>query len=343
MREVVCYAEEWNKEAAQCYARMVGITGKTRMELVRDGLPYEEIAEMREAGMIPLVVDNAINPALKDRFFGNPQIAHFVDHTYLPGGKHESPVLHTIGTTSHGLSMLGDLGERNLSAMQEGRSAAQRRILGAQALTYVDMERILHSPQWKHIRLHALGPRGTNIVQASEQYLASKGIGPNRGEVVVHPTGIEPMEYAELAAKEAQDRGVLPLHMECAVYYREADLYRDRMREVVFADHHYMPLDEMQLAARQGENEGTVIASHPSPVPLLNPLLHGGYATYQKATSNASAAEAVAAHQADLCITTESGRRRSGLEKIHSFGSPMMIFTIGTPLTNDQLRASLRA
>jgi hypothetical protein len=45
-----------------------------------------------------------------------------------------------------------------------------------------------------------------------------------------------------------------------------------------------------------------------------------------KADSNAEAAVRCAAGEAEACITTESARRLYGLVKLHSFGSPEMVF-----------------
>ena len=45
--------------------------------------------------------------------------------------------------------------------------------------------------------------------------------------------------------------------------------------------------------------------------------------------SNAQAADQVVAGEVELCITTEAARESRGLVKLHSFGSPPMVFFYG--------------
>jgi len=61
-----------------------------------------------------------------------------------------------------------------------------------------------------------------------------------------------------------------------------------------------------------------------------------------KATSNSAAAQMVVTGEADACITTGSGLNETpSLVSRHVFGSPVWLFTIGTPLDQSQLQEYL--
>lgn len=344
IREVVCFSEPEREEGAQLYGDVLGIRNKLTI-VVCDGIPYDEIAAIRTKGILPIFLDSAINPDLKSRFFRNPSVMGFVDHHYVRARDGLSSLeLQTVGATEHGLQSLSLDHEAPLRLLQKERSRQIKHVIGEDVFTYLDLREALRSSHVSHIRMHALGPAGTNIHQASERYIARHGL-TEKTELIVHDRGIEPPEYAECAAREKEE-GVLPLHMECAVYYGMRELFCKRMHEAVFADHEYMPLDEMQLAANNHSpknDEILKLASHPSPVDLVHPWLRSGTVQHQKASSNADAALQVCDGVADVCITTESARRLYGLEKIHSFGSPMMVFTVGTPYSTEELRSRLGA
>lgn len=333
------FHEPATEQAAEIYARIVGIEGKCKLK-AHDVLPHDEITDLRADGVVPLFMNTALNSNLRHRFFGNPGVVGFADHQYVPSqSEHASPELATIGTTEHGLGILSaHASHADLQGLQRERNERMHALLGPDMFTHIDMRDLLQSPKARSVRIHALGPQGTNIQQVADQYVELHGL-QDRATVVVHDRGVEPMQYAELAAREMED-GVLPLHIECAVYYGMRDLYQQRMQELVFADHHYMPLDSMQLAARGAlpDQEMLRLASHPSPIGLVDPWLQAGVAQHQKASSNSDAAAQVVDGNADACITTESGRVQYNLQQIQDFGRPMMIFTLGTPYDADTLR-----
>jgi hypothetical protein len=205
---------------------------------------------------------------------------------------------------------------------------------------------VVRSPAVREVRLHALGPAGTNIAQACEHFIVREGIA-DKTTLIVHDRKIEPREYAAIARSEVRP-GVLPLHVECAVYYGLRDLYDERPDEVIFASQLYMPLDTMQLACRDlrgldARRGSLVIASHPSPLGLVKPLFAAGVVVHRHASSNADAAAMVRLGDADLCITTEAAGRRHGLHTLHRFGSPTMLFTIAASVTDRVLRDYLLA
>jgi len=353
IREIRCSCEPSQAEAAAVYAQVLGIRRKFQIVESPSGIPYAELAADRTPGVVPLFVDSAINPMLADRFFRHPEVVHFADHQYMPAEDRGTLMLHTVGTTAHGLQQL-PRPSTDLAALQRERSARAHELLGDDLPTCYDIRDLLASDQVRRVRLHALGPRGTNIQQASEQYIDALGL-QSKADLLVHPRGVTPVQYAEMARQDMAE-GVVPLHMECAVYFGMANLYRQRVREnleLLLADHHYMPLDEMQLAgngALAREDDGMLrIASHGSPKPLVAPWIEGDAAPAVciDATSNAAAADMVRGGEAELCITTESGRKggpdQSELTKAHSFGSPMMVFTLGTPYTLRDLRTRFGA
>ena len=135
--------------------------------------------------------------------------------------------------------------------------------------------------------------------------------------------------------------------MECAVYYNQWRLWQERGKnEIIFADHHYMPLDKMMVVGKKDlsyllKKEKIIIATHPSPQSLVRKWLDLADVDWIKATSNSAAAEMVAEGKADLCITTSQGlaalqnkldelEDEDRLEEIHNCGSPMMVFTVAT-------------
>jgi hypothetical protein len=173
----------------------------------------------------------------------------------------------------------------------------------------------------------ALGPLGNNIEQASVLWLKNMGV-ENKGEVVLGETP----EVCLATARSITEEGVVSVFWTCAVYYDENKFFFGNPDVFPFFFQQVMPLDEMQLATtpalatvlmdRSNIPAGWTIASHPSPAPLVDKLdcqviLHN---------SNAASAVACSKCEVDLCITTESARQKYGLVKLHSFGSPIMVF-----------------
>ncbi len=344
IRQVVAYCEESTREGAERYARVVGVAQKTRYEVLNGILPHHAAAEDVREGTVPLILESARNPTLKDRFFTDPdeRVHHFVDHNYVPSELDEGLDLQTVGTTEHGLAQLNvrPAQPQNVRVAIADRQKGLHRELGPKAMTYVDFRRVLARAVGT-VPIHALGPAGTNIEKAALLY--SHTIPGSKAYVEVHPSGVEPMQYAGMASREATP-GVVPLHMECAVYYDMARLREMRKGETTFADHQHMPLIPMLLATNLSEEElaresEIIVASHPSPLPLVHRLIEDGTLHHLKASSNSDAALKVDERLAQTCITTRAALREYGLREIFDFGSPNMIFTLGTPLSPEQLRS----
>jgi len=339
---VLLFVDSHTQKGGEMYREVISAP-KMQIEFAED--PIRAAEENQNEENISLFVTSAIDPKLKDNMFKpRPKGGQLlVDHSYTNDSSHESPQLFPIGITEKGLKeVLPRMEERNLIPnLVAERSRHIREVVGNDIIPYGDFRQLFHHEGVQEIRIHALGPEGTNISQVATKYIRDHNIAKKTTRIV-HPAGIEPLEYAEWAREDKRE-GVLPLHIECAVFYGMRELYRQRCNEIVFADHHSMLLDEMQLAIRQGfqlhfsSQEKIKIAAHPSPEPLLEPWISSGIAEWVRASSNSAAAEMVAHGEADACITTESGRIRSDLEKWFSFGSPMMLFTLGTPYTQEEL------
>jgi len=190
-----------------------------------------------------------------------------------------------------------------------------------------EIARILVSSAVREVRCFALGPAGTNIAQACERWLRRLGI-EDKSTMTLCPT---PEDSVVAARREtAPERGILGIFWTCAVFDREKEVFFKNPDVYPFFVQEIMLLDEMQLATRPelaAVYDGAIpahwrIASHPSPAPLLEMLP----STVRLARSNADAAEICAAGETEACITTESARQIHGLVKIHSFGSPPMVF-----------------
>lgn len=343
---VICLTSAENANVARDYGYIIG----REIAVVSVDNPIQEAIQLKTDGEIPLVFHSATDPILNEKMFADgPRLGQLLmGHLYVPTANHKSPSLYAIGVANQGINILARsiVHTDDLGSIKKQMESRRRDILG-ENLSNSDFRRILQSPSVYKVIAHALGPKGTNISQAMEQYVKSLGI-EGKTDLIVHPKGIEPMEYAEMARSEVEP-GVIPIHMECAVYYDMAKLFDQRTNEVVFADHHYMPLDVMQLASITDIEELAAgrkmrIATHPSPKPLIDPWVNSGNAEWIKATSNSAAAQMVISSEADACITTGSGLREAqGLTSRHVFGSPIMLFTIATPLNQEQLRWYLRA
>lgn len=341
--EVVCFSEPGETEKAEVYSEVIG--REFRHETAED--PLQAAREVDQEGVVPLVLTSAIDPELKEKFFRNPDFGKlFADHNYVLDEEHAGLLLNLVGTTRHGLERLklANVGKRkeDLPKLIAERSEKIKEVLGKDVFTYADLRKALQSLEGQQIRVHALGPDGTNISQVAREYVYKHAI-QDQSEILIHPRGVEPFEYAEQARQE-KEQGLSPLHIECAVFYGMRDLYEQRKDENVFADHHYMALDEMQIASKMDwedilGRDSLRIASHPSPKSLMADWFESGRAEWIKATSNSAAADMVANDEVDACITTEKGREASALRKKFSFGSPTMIFTLGTPLDKADLES----
>ena len=352
-KEVVLWVDENTAEASHAYMEMLDVSDD-RYEIVVSDQPVDEIQESQKDDAINLAVTSAIDKNLKDSMFTNPDLGQlFADGIYLEEEGFESPLLYCVGITAKSLNEMKIPEEFNAEELAKARSIAQKQFLRKDQLTSWEFRQILKSDQVKIIA-HGLGPEGTNISQALRKWAEAIGIDINDKEkikIMIHDESIEPLAYADIATDEIEE-GVIPVHMECAVYYGEKELYETRgEQELVFADHYYMPLDRMMVVGNKDlnyllEKKEIIIATHPSPRSLVSKWEELNHATWIKATSNSAAVGMVARGEADLCITTSKSletlvETKAELEIIHECGSPMMAFTIATPLSNKQLREYL--
>lgn len=187
-----------------------------------------------------------------------------------------------------------------------------------------EARRVLSSSIIRSVRSYALGPEGTNIMQAASRWHDAMGIS-KKADLI----SCETPEQAVLFARATEASGVLAVYWTCAVFVRENKVFFDNPDTLPFVFQQTMQLDEMQLASRS-EIAGDFdyfsadwrILSHPSPAPLISGL----GCLVINVNSNADAARRCAAGEGEACITTENARRIHGLVTLHSFGSPEMVF-----------------
>ena len=213
-----------------------------------------------------------------------------------------------------------------------------------------EVQKALDSPIVSRVKCFALGPLGTNIAQACEEWIDRMAI-HYKTSVELCATPEESVAKARAFTKSlpipecfADCKGIIPygevgVFWTCAVYYNLNRIFFENPNVYPFFVTVVMPLDEMQLAVRpetiqqwdgrvlerRKEWQGKMqIAAHPSPSPLVQELLQES--ALVKANSNAHAAEMCADGQVEMCITTEKARKIYDLVKLHSFGSPDMLF-----------------
>jgi len=343
-RPVVCFCEPSTEAVAYDYLKLVGCQS-ARVASCWGGLEHERLESSVLRDEVPIFLMAATDRRLKGRFFHRPRLLMFSDHHYYPVANHESPGFFVIGTTRAGADHLKQVSERAVMEHRTRRGEALRQQSHGRLVGPDRFGDVLRSPAVRQIRIHGLGPEGTNIARCCHWVVHKEGVG-HKAVVIIHGRKVDPIEYAEIAGREAAE-GILPLHVECAVYFALGELFDRRPGEVVFANHYYLPLDEMQLAARTLFDPATVcygrlrVASHPSPVGLVTPLLDRRILVNVTASSNSDAAEMVRLGEADVCLTTEAGARLSGLVTLHRFGSPIMLFTVGASASNHVLNSYL--
>lgn len=189
-----------------------------------------------------------------------------------------------------------------------------------------EIREVMQSENIRKIVHFALGPKGTNIGQASAKWSREMGV-EHKTETIF----CETPEVALAEAKKVKEDGVLALFWTCAVYYKLNELFFSNPDTLPFFINYVMNLDSMQVAIRPEQSaqliDGSlpsswIIASHPSPAPLMQ---RHGY-NIHFTTSNSQAAQLCAAGKTDACITTESARNSNGLKMVRKFGSPPMVF-----------------
>jgi hypothetical protein len=353
---VALFASQSEINAAHVYKHILG-KAKDSVSIHECENPMEQASQIEDSDVIPLVIHSATDPMLKDKLFGQAGFGELLADSFpvVSNERTASPILHCVGITRHGIQTL------NMHAGQKeksDRSQALKLTMG-DILTPADFQTILRSPTIVGIHIHALGPEGTNIAQASRLYAHRLGI-QDKTQIVVHDIGITPLEYAQIAAQKTEEDiyhngrpTTLHLHVECAVYNNMGKLYEQRKTESVFADTQNMALDTMQLASfmdidalnRLMRSQGVVrIATHPSPKPLIDTWVKRGVAQWIEASSNSAAALMVRRGQADACVTTASTvalMQKDAVQTLHEFGSPNMIFTIASPLSGESLKKLL--
>ena len=189
-----------------------------------------------------------------------------------------------------------------------------------------EVREALASDLIREIRHFALGPEGTNLLQACCRWTVRMQM-----EHKAHTVLCNTPEDSIVAARRLVEPNILGVFWTCAVYSREMEIFFRNPDTLPFFTQETMALDQMQLATRPAlaaELNGPSIpcdwriAVHSSPSALL-PSHHRNVVLVN---SNAAAAIDCAAGRVEACITTESARSRHGLASLHCFGSPEMVF-----------------
>ncbi|MEW1551693.1 bacilysin biosynthesis protein BacA [Streptomyces tsukubensis] len=169
----------------------------------------------------------------------------------------------------------------------------------------------------RHIRVHTLGPTGTNCEAAAYHYLEQNR--QRQGSVVLYDT----LESAIDGVKADPADSVL---LGCVVYPRLNEIVFRNLASMSLHECFMMPTHPMVLAVRE---RGPVqkVLSHPAPIGLVEDR---GY-DIQFMTSNAAAALECAAGLGDACITTSVSAEANGLEIVEDFGPVRMGFSIHLP------------
>ncbi|WP_409180693.1 hypothetical protein F9C11_29940 [Amycolatopsis sp. VS8301801F10] len=171
------------------------------------------------------------------------------------------------------------------------------------------------------MRIHTLGPAGTNCEAAARHYLEKNGY--RDGSVVLYDTLEDAVEHV---LDEPADSALLG----CIVYPRLHEIVFDHLDSLALRECFTMPTHRMVLAKPAGSPEigpRSTVLCHPAPVQLLD----GRGLDVRLATSNAAAARQCAAGEADACITTIVAAGAAGLDIVEDFGPVPMGFSIHVP------------
>lgn len=201
---------------------------------------------------------------------------------------------------------------------------------------------LLNNPQIREIRLFILGPEGTNISKAAHEWANKYNLYSKTTFVFCN----SPLEEVE-KAKEVEEYGVFSIYVLCAVYNRLYELFFNNLDEYFFIHHHYMKLDNMQLASKKyktykefSELSDLTVLSHKSPSVLMY-MLNCNIKCIES-LSNSEAAKRCSENEAAACITTQTAAGIYKLNTLKKFVSPVMLFTFGTTKTGiDSLKCIL--
>lgn len=169
----------------------------------------------------------------------------------------------------------------------------------------------------KTLRLHTLGPAGTNCEAAAHYWIKQRGLRDTA--VVLHPT----LERAVVDVLDAPESSAL---LACVVYPHLHEIVFKNLRDLTMRDCFVFPTHNMVYAGRSGGTWRTV-ASHPAPVNLLDGL----DVEIKLVNSNSEAAATCADGTTDACITTLVAAQRHRLDVRTDFGPVPMGFSVHAP------------
>jgi prephenate dehydratase len=165
------------------------------------------------------------------------------------------------------------------------------------------------------IRVHTLGPSGTNCEAAAYQWLEARRSGA--GGVVLYSN----LESAVDGVLAHPADSVL---LACIVYPQLNEIVFQNLTKLALRECFVYPTHNMVLAATGPSAELRTIISHPAPINLLDDW----DVTIKLADSNSAAAIACAGGAADACVTTSVAAERNDLMVLKDFGPVPMGFSI---------------
>ncbi|MFD9889699.1 hypothetical protein ACFWY9_10170 [Amycolatopsis sp. NPDC059027] len=171
------------------------------------------------------------------------------------------------------------------------------------------------------LRIHTLGPTGTNCEAAAHYYLEQNDY--EDGSVTLYDTLEDAVKYV----LDEPDNSAL---LGCIVYPQLNDIVFRNLASLTLRECFIMPTHRMVFARPvDGPEVGprATVLCHPAPVQLLD----GRDLDIRFATSNAAAASQCAAGESDACMTTIVAAEANKLEVLEDFGPVPMGFSIHVP------------
>nr|MDT0658615.1 hypothetical protein [Micromonospora sp. DSM 115978] len=166
----------------------------------------------------------------------------------------------------------------------------------------------------KTLRVHTLGPAGTNCEAAAHYWIKQRGLPDTT--VVLHPT----LERAVVDVLDTPESSAL---LACVVYPHLHEIVFKNLHGLTMRDCFVFPTHNMVYAGRPGTAWRTV-ASHPAPVNLLDGL----DVRIELVNSNSEAAATCASGATDACITTLPAAQLHHLDVRTDFGPVPMGFSL---------------
>lgn len=181
-------------------------------------------------------------------------------------------------------------------------------------------------PAYTYPEIVTLGPLGTCSQQIAEKYLAANHVKNGSNLIVLTDTFEKAIELAKVSP---ETKVLIP-----SAYRKFADIVFDNKDWLSIEDCFLSPTPAFIFMKRSGLNLVDIksVASHATPVALLQEVIDTKKVEIFDASSNANAAEKLSQYLVDACLTVESKRTdamlKSGYEIVKNFGGAKMSWNI---------------